>query len=106
MNMRGLVAFAAVAVCCASGTAFGFSGEYVANTRSCAGSVEKWVDRHAGGGQKIVEQRGTMGAFAAYLMRWNDGTLQEVTIGPANDTEGRPAICVLAQRHVGGAGQS
>jgi hypothetical protein len=46
-----------------------------------------------------------MGAFAAYLVRWNDGTLQEVTIGPANDQDGQPAICVLAHRHVATAGQ-
>ena len=104
--MANTVALAGVAVLGARGTAFAFSGEYVALTKTCAGSVEKWVDQHAAGGEKIVEQRGQMGAFAAYLVRWSDGTMQEVTIGPANDPEGKPAICVLAQRHVGSSGQS
>lgn len=104
--MRATVAFAVVAILSASGTAFAFSGEYVALTKTCAVSLEKWVDQHAAGGEKIVEQRGQMGAFAAYLVRWSDGTMQEVTIGPANDPEGKPAICVLAQRHVGSSGQS
>jgi hypothetical protein len=104
--MRNTVALAAGAILCASGTAFAFSGEYVAHTKTCAVSLEKWVDQHAAGGQKILEQRGQMGAFAAYLVRWSDGTMQEVTIGPANDPEGRPAICVLAQRHIGSSGQS
>ena len=104
--MRDTLAFAVVAILSVSGTAFAFSGEYVAHTKACAVSVEKWVDRHAAGGEKIIEQRGQMGAFAAYLVRWSDGTMQEVTIGPANDAEGRPAICVLAQRHVGSSGQS
>ena len=105
--MRGWVAFAAItALCAGSDTAFAFSTEYVAQTRNCAGSVEKWVNRHAAGGQKILEQRGTMGAFAAYLIRWNDGTVQEVTIGPANDTDGEPAICVLERRHVAVSGET
>jgi len=104
--MGNTVAFAVLAILCASGTALAFSGEYIARTRTCAVSVEKWVDQHAAGGDKIIEQRGQMGAFAAYLVRWSDGTMQEVTIGPANDPDGRPAICVLAQRHVGTSGQS
>ena len=104
--MRGTAAFAVIAVLCASGTALAFSGEYVAQTKNCARSVEKWVDDHAAGGQKILEERGRMGAFAAYLMRWNDGTVQEVTIGPANDADGKPAICVLALRHISGQGQT
>ena len=104
--MKGTLALAAAALVCASGTAFAFSGEYVARTRTCARSLEKWVDHHTAGGEKILEERGRMGAFAAFLVRWRDGTLQEVTVGPTNDPEGRPAICVLAQRHVGSSGQS
>ena len=34
--MRNTVAFAVVAILCASGTAFAFSGEYVALTKTCA----------------------------------------------------------------------
>ena len=106
--MKGTAASAVIAVIavCASGTALAFSGEYVANTTNCARSVENWVDSHAAGGEKILEERGRMGVFAAYLVRWNDGTVQEVTIGPASDSEGKPAICVLAQRHVSSAGQT
>jgi hypothetical protein len=35
------------------------------------------------------------------IVRWDSGTVQQVTIGPAIGPDGKPGICVVARRHVG-----
>lgn len=104
--MKTATAAALLAIFASSGAALAYSGDYVADRKTCAGSFEKWVEDHAAGGEKIIEERGRVGAFAAYLVEWNDGTLQEVTIGPTTDDEGNSSICILAKQHVSTPGET
>lgn len=71
--------------------------------RQCHPSIEQWIQREADGGRKIVREFGgtVVGVLAAFAIRWDDGTVQEVTVGPAQDPEtGEYGVCILARRHV------
>jgi hypothetical protein len=68
---------------------------------NCRASVEQWIKHEAGGGRKVLARLGEYGAFQEVLVRWDSGAIEQVTIGPAIGPDGKPAICVLAHRHVG-----
>jgi len=93
--LGSMLAFAAPAL------ASGWSTDYVAiEPRNCAPSIERWKQIHADGGRKILEEQQQFGAFAAYRVRWDDGTVWDVTVGPSEDADGSPAMCIVARRNV------
>jgi hypothetical protein len=55
----------------------------------------------ADGGRKLLARLGEYGDFQELLVRWNNGVVQQVTIGPTIGSDGKPAICVVARRHIG-----
>jgi hypothetical protein len=75
--------------------------EYRADLGNCRASVERWIEHEADGGRKLLARLGEYGAFHEMIVRWDSGTIQQVTIGPAIAPDGKPAICVVARRHVG-----
>jgi hypothetical protein len=75
--------------------------QYRAEVRNCRASVEQWIKHEAAGGRKILARLGEYGAFQEVIVRWDSGTVQQVTIGPTIGPDGTPAICVVARRHVG-----
>lgn len=76
------------------------AGEYQAYVGNCRPSLEKWVQQEAGGGDKILEAHGGLGALREYTIRWEDGAVQRVTVAPAIGPDGEQAICVVARQHV------
>jgi hypothetical protein len=50
--------------------------------------------------EKLRARLGEDGAFQKLIVRWDGGTLQQVTIGPTIGRDGKPAICVLARRQI------
>jgi hypothetical protein len=78
-----------------------FTQQYRADIGNCRASVEQWIKHEADGGRKLLARLGEYGAFQELLVRWDSGTIQQVTIGPTIGTDGKPAICVIARRHVG-----
>jgi hypothetical protein len=74
---------------------------YRAHIGNCRASLEQWIEREAGGGRKLLARLGEYGAFQELIVRWNSGTVQQVTIGPTIGPDGKPAICVVARRHIG-----
>ena len=78
-----------------------FAQEYRAHIGNCRASIEQWIKHEAAGGRKLLARLGEYGAFQEVLVRWDSGTIQQVTIGPTIGPDGKPAICVVARRHVG-----
>ena len=78
-----------------------FAQEYRAHIGNCRASIEQWIKHEADGGRKLLARLGEYGAFQEVLVRWDSGTIQQVTIGPTTGPDGKPAICVVARREVG-----
>jgi hypothetical protein len=78
-----------------------FAQQYRADIDNCRASVEQWIKHEADGGRKLLARLGEYGAFQEVLVRWNNGVVQQVTIGPTIGPDGKPAICVVARRHIG-----
>jgi hypothetical protein len=78
-----------------------FAQEYRAHTGNCRASVEQWIAHEADGGRKLLARLGEYGAFQELIVRWDSGTIQQVTIGPTLGPDGQPAICIVARRGVG-----
>ncbi len=78
-----------------------FAQQYRADIDNCRASVEQWIKHEADGGPKLLARLGEYGAFQEVLVRWNNGVVQQVTIGPTIGPDGKPAICVVARRHIG-----
>jgi hypothetical protein len=74
---------------------------YRADIGNCRASIEQWIDHEADGGRKLLARLGEYGAFQDLIVCWNSGTVQQVTIGPTIGPDGKPAICVVARRHIG-----
>ena len=74
--------------------------DYKATVTQCHETQEKWIARETRGGEKILERQ-DFGAFMALKVRWDSGTIQEVTVGPHGDR-----FCTLATRFVSGPAQS
>ena len=70
--------------------------EYRADIGNCRASVEQWIKHEADGGRKLLARLGEYGAFQELIVRWDSGTIQQVTIGPTIGPDGKPAICVVA----------
>jgi hypothetical protein len=75
--------------------------EYRAHVGNCRASVEQWIKHETDGGRKLLARLGEHGAFQEVIVRWDSGTIQQVTIGPTIGPDGQPAICVVARRHIG-----
>jgi hypothetical protein len=75
--------------------------EYRAHVGNCRASVEQWIKHETDSGRKLLSRLGEYGAFQEVIVRWDSGTVQQVTIGPTIGPDGKPAICVVARRHMG-----
>ena len=91
-----VLALALLAAATAPAAAF----DYKATVTQCHETQEKWIERETRGGEKILERQ-DFGAFMSLKVRWDSGTVQEVTVGPHGDR-----FCTLATRHVSSPAQS
>jgi hypothetical protein len=73
---------------------------YRADIGNCRASVEQWIEHEADGRRKLLTRLGEYGAFQELIVRWDSGTIQQVTIGPTIGPDGKPGICVVARRHI------
>jgi hypothetical protein len=94
-----LLSIAIAAVWAPAGAAF--AQQYRADIGNCRASIEQWLEHETDGGRKLLAHLGEYGAFQEILVRWDSGTIQQVTVGPTIGPDGKPAICVVARRHVG-----
>jgi hypothetical protein len=94
-----LLSIAIAAIGASAGAAW--AQQYRADIRNCRASVEQWITHEADGGRKLLARLGEYGAFQELIVRWDSGAIQQVTIGPTIGPDGKPAICVVARRHVG-----
>jgi hypothetical protein len=74
--------------------------DYKPRVSNCRPSLEAFIKHDAGGGTKILEDHGGIGAVQEYTMRWNSGTVERVTVAPAVGPDGALAICVVAAKFV------
>jgi hypothetical protein len=74
--------------------------EYTPRVSNCRPSLEKFIKHDAGGGTKILENHGGIGAVQEYTIRWNSGAVERVTVAPAVGADGDLAICVVAAKFV------
>jgi hypothetical protein len=76
------------------------AGEYTPRVSNCRPSLEEFIKHDAGGGSKILEKHGGIGAVQEYTIRWNSGTVERVTVAPAVGPDGELSVCVVAGKFV------
>ena len=95
--MRQLVCLAAFVSALLAGQALA-EGQWTPTATACSPTLEKWLATH---GTKFRNGREQLGAFVFGEVRWNNGVIAEVTVGPSVDpSTGEPAFCVIASRFV------
>jgi len=72
-------------------------GEWRPGVSNCRPTLEKWLATHE---RKFTNGYSQFGAFVAGELRWDGGSVVEVTVGPALDEAGHPAFCVIASRFI------
>jgi hypothetical protein len=74
--------------------------QYTPRVSNCRPSLEAFIKHDGGGGRKILEDHGGIGAVQEYTIRWDSGTVERVTVAPAVGPDGMLAICVVAAKFV------
>lgn len=100
--MRTLLISVAITSAAAAGVAD--AGQYTPRVSNCRPSLEAFIKYDGGSGTKILEDHGGVGAVQEYTIRWESGTVERVTVGPAVGPavgpDGALAICVVAAKYV------
>jgi len=74
------------------------ANQYTPRVSNCRPSLEAFIKYDGGDGTKILEDHGGIGAVQEYTIRWESGTVERVTVGPAVGPDGELAICVVAAK--------
>jgi hypothetical protein len=96
--MRTLLISVAITSALAANVAH--AGQYTPRVSNCRPSLEAFIKYDGGSGTKILEDHGGVGAVQEYTIRWESGTVERVTVGPAVGPDGDLAICVVAAKYV------
>jgi hypothetical protein len=89
-----------VAITSALAASVADAGQYTPRVSNCRPSLEAFIKYDGGNGTKILEDHGGVGAVQEYTIRWESGTVERVTVGPAVGPDGDLAICVVAAKYV------